>query len=80
MMIQANAMAMPVKPQKLMEYLITLTTTPNAIILDPFSGSGTTALVAAKLGRRCIGLDLEHKYCELGQRRCERDAPLLGVA
>src|SRR5690606_26780035 len=39
-----------VKPVKLMEYLITLITPPNGIVLDPFLGSGTTALAALNLG------------------------------
>jgi DNA modification methylase len=68
-----------VKPQDLIEYLIKLVSKPGAIILDPFSGSGTTALVADKMNRRGIGMDLERKYCELGNRRCYDDAPLLGA-
>lgn len=66
-----------VKPQDLIEYLIKLVSRPGAIILDPFSGSGTTALVADKMNRIGIGMDLERKYCELGNRRCYDDAPLL---
>jgi site-specific DNA-methyltransferase (adenine-specific) len=68
-----------VKPQDLIEYLIKLVSRPGAIILDPFSGSGTVALVADKMNRRGIGMDLERKYCELGNRRCYDDAPLLAV-
>ncbi len=66
-----------VKPQDLIEYLIKLVSRPGAIILDPFSGSGTTALVADKMGRIGVGMDLELKYCKLGDRRCYDDAPLL---
>jgi len=40
--------------------------TRPSVILDPFSGTGTTALVASMLGRIGIGVDLSHDYCRLG--------------
>jgi DNA modification methylase len=46
-------------------------------VLDPFGGAGTTVLVADKLGRRGIGLELKNDYCKLAERRCYDDAPLL---
>ncbi len=48
---------------------------PDAVILDPFFGSGTTGLVAVQNGRRYIGIDLNPKYCEIAVRRieCELD-------
>lgn len=61
-----------VKPIKLMEYLITLITPPNGIVLDPFLGSGTTALAALNLGRFFIGIELNEEYCEIARRRIER--------
>lgn len=42
-----------------------------ATVLDPFIGSGTTAVVAQKLGRRCIGIDAKGEYLELAQKRIE---------
>jgi len=39
------------------------------IVLDPFIGSGTTALVALRLGRRFIGIDINPKYCEMARKR-----------
>ena len=39
------------------------------IVLDPFMGSGTTALVAKKLGRNFIGIDINPKYCEMARKR-----------
>ncbi len=58
-----------VKPIKLMEYLITLITPPNGTVLDPFLGSGTTALAALNLGRFFIGIELNEEYCEIARRR-----------
>ena len=56
-------------PQKLVEPCI-LAGTPNAgVVLDPFVGSGTTAFVAQKLGRRCIGIDLSAEYLKLAEKR-----------
>ena len=39
------------------------------IILDPFLGSGTTAYCAKKLGRKCIGIEIEEKYCAIAKQR-----------
>lgn len=54
-------------------------TTP-CVVLDPFSGAGTTALVADKLGRFGIGLELKKEYCDMAHKRCYDDAPLLAWA
>ena len=51
------------KPERLMERIITLASNPNDIVLDSFLGSGTTAAVAHKMGRRWIGIEMgEHAY------------------
>ena len=39
------------------------------IVLDPFLGSGTTALVARKLNRNFIGIEISKKYCKMAERR-----------
>jgi DNA modification methylase len=54
---------------------------PNAdvqpcTVLDPFSGAGTTLLVADRLQRHAIGIDLNASYADLARRRIEADAPL----
>ena len=53
--------------------------TPANMILDPFLGSGTTAYCAKKLGRKCIGIELEEKYCEIAARRCSQTVMNLEV-
>ena len=58
-----------VKPVKLMEYLITLVTPPNGIVLDPFFGSGTTGIAAVNLGFNYIGIELDEQYVEIARRR-----------
>jgi DNA modification methylase len=45
-------------------------------VLDPFSGAGTTGLVALRLGREYIGIELNPEYVEMSQRRIINDAPL----
>jgi len=56
------------KPIALIGFLINLT--DAKVILDPFLGSGTTAYCAKKLNRKCIGIEIEEKYCEITSRRC----------
>jgi DNA modification methylase len=51
-----------------------------ATILDPFLGSGTTALVADRLGRDAIGIELNPEYARMARERIERDAAFPGMA
>ena len=57
------------KPEKLIERILTLATNPGDLILDSFLGSGTTAAVAHKMGRRWIGIELgNHAYTHCYKR------------
>jgi site-specific DNA-methyltransferase (adenine-specific) len=62
-----------VKPLKLMEYLVRLTSMPNEnqVYLDPFLGSGTTAMACRKLGKYFIGIEINPEYIEIAKRRIE---------
>jgi DNA modification methylase len=61
-----------VKPLALMTYLLTLLSTPTGgLILDPFAGSGTTALAAKRLGRPCLCVELDEHNCEIAAQRLE---------
>ena len=56
-------------PEKLAEFFILSGSNPGDIVLDPFSGSGTTAVVASAHGRRWVGIDMNEVYCELAEER-----------
>jgi site-specific DNA-methyltransferase (adenine-specific) len=59
------------KPEKLIAKLILASSNPGDLVLDPFLGSGTTAVVAKKLNRRYIGIESDREYCALSQKRLE---------
>jgi DNA modification methylase len=53
----------------------------GGVVLDPFAGTGTTLLVAKELGRRAIGIELNHDYCAMAVERLRQDTlPLTGGA
>ena len=56
-------------PEALVEPCILAGSKAGDLILDPFTGSGTVARVALKLGRRAIGCDLNPEYLALAQQR-----------
>jgi len=57
------------KPLDLFEFLIKLTTKPGQTVLDPFLGSGTTAVAAQNLGRHFIGFEISKEFCILANER-----------
>ena len=66
-----------VKPLKLVSYLITLGSRPGDTVLDPFLGSGTTAVAAKELKRNYVGIEISPEYCEIARKRVEAVAPPL---
>jgi len=58
-------------PETLIEPCILAGCPAGGVVLDPFFGAGTTGLVALKLGRRAIGIELNPDYCEMAKHRLE---------
>ncbi len=61
-----------VKPLKLMSYLITLGSREHDVVLDPFLGSGTTAIAARQLTRKFIGFEINKEYHAIAEARIKR--------
>jgi len=60
------------KPESLLHRILLASTNKNDFILDPFLGTGTTAVVAKKLGRNYFGIEKEKKYFETAKQRLEK--------
>lgn len=63
-------------PVQMISELIKLTTNKNDIVLDPFMGSGTTAIAAIRTERQYIGFELNSEYCDYAQKRIEKEGNL----
>ena len=59
-------------PKSLPFRLIKLLSFKEDVILDPFLGSGTTAVAAKELGRKFVGIEIEEKYCEMAVKRLKQ--------
>jgi site-specific DNA-methyltransferase (adenine-specific) len=59
------------KSEKLIAKLMLASSNPGDFVLDPFVGSGTSSVVAKKLGRRYLGIEQNQDYCLLTERRLE---------
>jgi DNA modification methylase len=64
------------KPEALLERILIASSKPGDLVLDPFSGSGTTAAVAKRLRRHWIAIERERAYVEAAQRRVDAVEPL----
>lgn len=69
------------KSEKLIAKIILASSKSGDLIFDPFVGSGTTCVVAKKLGRQYIGIEIDEEYCMLGAKRliqAETDTEIQG--
>ena len=66
-------------PEDLLENPIKATCPINGIVLDPFSGTGSTVNSAIKLGRKGLGLELSEKYHLIAEKRLKNSTPGLGL-
>lgn len=66
-------------PEKLAADHITSWSNPGDLVLDPFSGSGTTAKMAAAHGRRYIGIEVSEEYCDIARGRLQDVQSTLGA-
>ena len=61
------------KPEKLMRFIVKTFTKENDLILDPFIGSGTTAVACKQLNRKYIGFELDPEYVNIANKRLEQN-------
>jgi modification methylase len=64
------------KPEALLYRVLLATTNPGDVVLDPFFGTGTTGAVAAKLGRKWIGIERDSDYARAARKRISKVQPL----
>ncbi len=57
------------KPEELLKRIIASSSEKGDVIMDPFNGSGTTGVVAKKMGRKYIGIEMDESFLELTKRR-----------
>ena len=71
------------KPEKLIAKLILASSAPGDMVFDPFAGSGTTCVVAKKLGRHYLGIESDREYCLWAAKRlqmAEHDKTIQGYS
>lgn len=64
-----NAGHLAQKPLNMIKHIIQWCSNKNDIVLDPYLGSGTTAVAAKELGRNFIGIEISPEYCQIAERR-----------
>jgi len=65
------------KPLKVLRHLIQIASEPNALVLDPFMGVGSTGVAALELGRAFLGVEIEQPYFTAGSKRLKETMKLL---
>ncbi|MBD3293175.1 MAG: hypothetical protein GF393_09640 [Armatimonadia bacterium] len=65
------------KPESILRMVVEASTKPGDLVLDPFVGSGTTAAVCRKLGRWCLGIDIDEDYVQIARERLADIQPRL---
>jgi len=73
--LNVNADHFATFPQSLLEIPLKFSCPPNGIVLDPFMGAATTAIVAKKLGRNYIGIELNPAYIKIAEERIKKEFP-----
>jgi site-specific DNA-methyltransferase (adenine-specific) len=71
------------KPEKLLAKIVLASSKEGDLVFDPFNGSGTTTVVAKKLGRHYLGIEIDENYCCLAAKRlklAESDQVIQGYA
>ena len=69
----ANRLHPTEKPIEILSRLLKIHSNENDTILDPFLGSGTTARACKDLGRKCIGIEISKKYCDIAVQRLAQE-------
>ena len=67
------------KPIQLMNELVSRYSKNGCIILDPFMGTGATVVAAISANRKCVGIEIEERYCEIAAKRCSQSVMELGI-
>ncbi len=62
------------KPESVMRWALMQAPTNVRTVFDPFMGSGTTLVAAKRLGRQCVGIEREEKYCDIAATRLQQEA------
>ena len=68
------------KPDKVMTWLVNRASNEGETIIDPFGGSGTTAMAAKDLRRKCVLIEIDERYCEMAAKRMAQEYLALGEA
>lgn len=68
------------KPEAVMRWALMMAPAEVKTVFDPFMGSGTTLVAAKRLGRQCVGIEREERYCEIAVKRLAQEALDFGVS